>query len=537
MTDLCPSPRQVFVPEGTAFAAVQIAGYCAQNGLPLPFQLPGDFQAGGAGGGNSAAFHSLAQKNNNKLQIADALAASPTTPHRPPFGDRSRTAPDLIQPQPQQSPTAYKPAFGKTAVAGRQSQRLVSDSSTASISSSSEGGTESTGGAAAASATQKPTTALGWAEKRLVPFTRRTRDPVARARENSIRSQEEQKAVATAAAAAANRPLLRLGPILDQGENEYGPRYGAFGDEPIATTLATLRNESSIGSLAIEGIGSESSNYTTSAVGHSTAMTTSGGGGSGTGGSNGYSHVGQASNISAGPLFDGTGNVTIPVGTESQISGISIYSAGHRTDPSAVIVLPDLFGWRNVNTRLICDKIAEAGFLVIMPDLFDGDTLDFSSPGASAAFPDWCKRHNKNVVAPICAKILDYIEENVRPRLGTAAVGYCFGGRYSVIANAAGRVRCSVVSCPSFLEPEEWSAMQTPSLWLCAENDRTFLAEERIAAQRALSDKYYESIFCVFPQTEHGFTTRYHPGKRGAAAASKDALIRTIEFLRDTLYE
>lgn len=241
-------------------------------------------------------------------------------------------------------------------------------------------------------------------------------------------------------------------------------------------------------------------------------------------------HLSTAHNISSGPLEDAE-----PRGIESMMNGISCYMIGRRTDDSVVLVFPDLFGYRFRNTRLICDELADSGFLVIMPDLFAGDTLDFSLPSASASFGDWCQRHGKAETAPICAKILDYIEENIRPRSGIASIGYCFGGRYSVIANSAGRVRCSVISCPSFLEPEEISLIQTPTLWLCADTDRAFSVDDKNEAQKTLSTKFFESQFVTYPTTEHGFCTRYHPSKRGAAAASKDALERTIQFLTDTL--
>lgn len=243
-------------------------------------------------------------------------------------------------------------------------------------------------------------------------------------------------------------------------------------------------------------------------------------------------HLSTAHNLSSGPLLDSE-----PRGIESSMNGVPCYMIGRRNDDSVVLVFPDLFGYRFKNTRLICDELADSGFLVIMPDLFAGDTLDLSLPSASAQFKEWCKTHNKALTAPICAKVLDYVEENIRPRLGIASIGYSFGGRYSVIANSAGRVRCSVISCPSFLEEDEISGIQTPTLWLCAETDKAFPLDAKNGAQRLLSTKFFESQFITYPTTEHGFCTRFHPGKKGAAAASRDALQRTITFLKDTIYE
>ncbi len=146
-----------------------------------------------------------------------------------------------------------------------------------------------------------------------------------------------------------------------------------------------------------------------------------------------------------------------------------------------------------------------------------------------------CGRHGKESTLPIVSKVLDYVEFKLRPRNGCLAVGYCFGGRYAVLVNAAGRVRCSVVSCPSFLEAEEIAEIQTPTLWLCADTDRTFKEEDKAAAQKSLSGKFFESQFVTYPATEHGFCTRFHASKKGSAAASRDALVRTIGFLKDAV--
>ncbi|BFZ55442.1 SEA (Seh1-associated) complex subunit [Savitreella phatthalungensis] len=548
MYDVCHSPRQVFVPEGTEFAAIQIAAHCLQNGLPLPFALPDHFAAQL----NASELGKSITAGQNK-----SLTSAPTTITNAGIGfllpgpnvDRQNSTQSAIgSAQAYDQATLVSHEISRKSTSQRQDRRLPSDSS--------EKSTESFDRVSPTT----PTSAgvKGWADRRLIPSFRRSRDPKERVlqqqRSLSRDRQEIDQRLSSvsqalgAPAVNAELGLLRLGPLLSTRpeDGSLAPKYGAFGEGPISfasqPSICNYTTSTSVSTAYTTNSRDPSlkNNYimTTAASGPAnSASSSASGAGQISQSGPGYSHVGTAGNLSAGPLFDGTNNVTVPVGTESQIAGINIYSAGHRSDPSAVIVLPDLFGWRNVNTRLICDKIAEAGFLVIMPDLFNGDTLDFSSPGAAAAFPDWCRRHAKSTIAPICAKVLDYIEETVRPRLGTAAVGYCFGARYAAIANAAGRVRCSVISCPSFLEPDEWSAIQTPSLWLCAESDRTFTNEEKVAAQRALADKFFESQFVTYPTTEHGFCTRYHPGKRGAAAASKDALQRTIEFLRDTLYE
>lgn len=73
----------------------------------------------------------------------------------------------------------------------------------------------------------------------------------------------------------------------------------------------------------------------------------------------------------AGEIHTGT-----PSGRVDKVHGLDCYiaspSAG--TEPKGVIViLPDVFGWKLVNTRILADAYAAKGnYLVYLPELQDG---------------------------------------------------------------------------------------------------------------------------------------------------------------------
>ncbi len=89
------------------------------------------------------------------------------------------------------------------------------------------------------------------------------------------------------------------------------------------------------------------------------------------------------SSFSSGPID------AAPKGREVVLNDVTCYIAGDRHSDQVVIVLSDLFGYGFRNTRAICDRFAESGLFVVLPDLFGGDTLDFSLPSASALYHDW----------------------------------------------------------------------------------------------------------------------------------------------------
>ncbi len=70
----------------------------------------------------------------------------------------------------------------------------------------------------------------------------------------------------------------------------------------------------------------------------------------------------------------GTVHTGTPTGTETTIHGLSTYVARPEGTPKGLIVfIPDAFGWKFVNDRLLADKYAQkGGYLVYMPEIMNG---------------------------------------------------------------------------------------------------------------------------------------------------------------------
>ena len=71
-----------------------------------------------------------------------------------------------------------------------------------------------------------------------------------------------------------------------------------------------------------------------------------------------------------------SGRPTHLTGKEVTIAGIPCYSVGDTGGPcDVVIVATDVFGWRFDNNRVVADEVAAGGFHVVIPDLFEGDSV------------------------------------------------------------------------------------------------------------------------------------------------------------------
>jgi hypothetical protein len=78
--------------------------------------------------------------------------------------------------------------------------------------------------------------------------------------------------------------------------------------------------------------------------------------------------------MSCQDCFKGHIHPATPSGSITTIHGLPVYVAKPAGTPKGVIVyIPDIFGWKFVNNRLLADKYAaNGGFLVYLPDFMAG---------------------------------------------------------------------------------------------------------------------------------------------------------------------
>lgn len=133
-------------------------------------------------------------------------------------------------------------------------------------------------------------------------------------------------------------------------------------------------------------------------------------------------------------------------GSVSTVYGLSTYVAGKKGD-KVVVMLTDVFGYDLVNTRLLADEYAAAGFYVLLPDFFQGDALPAEvehqmippesaaprgffkavSETASAAgkFAPWLYRHRAAVSRPLIDGYLRDLRSDIADaKIG--GVGFCW---------------------------------------------------------------------------------------------------------------
>ncbi|CAM1500728.1 Fc.00g098900.m01.CDS01 [Cosmosporella sp. VM-42] len=231
-----------------------------------------------------------------------------------------------------------------------------------------------------------------------------------------------------------------------------------------------------------------------------------------------------------------------------KLNNVDVYISKPADYPHApsrlLLLLTGGTGIKSTNNQLQADKYAAEGYLVLMPDMFGGDT----APGAtitdnSASLLEqiklravevtksfmidmWLARVTEDKVMPILHKVIDAAREQyadaVRAGDGIYAVGYCVGGRYVLLLgkqtqkDAAGDaesggvktgpyIKAAAVAHAASVIPDDFKDISVPLSLVCVENDPLFADEVRTAGEDTMSKANLEHEVQVYPGVPHGF--------------------------------
>lgn len=111
---------------------------------------------------------------------------------------------------------------------------------------------------------------------------------------------------------------------------------------------------------------------------------------------------------------------------------------------------------------MLADKFAANGYLVVMPDLFEGDTVPLNRPEGFKIM-DWLQNHLPQHVEPI----IDEVIKEMREKLGVkriGGIGYCFGGRYvcRYLKPGTGKLEVAYTAHPTMVGPDELAGIEGP---------------------------------------------------------------------------
>jgi carboxymethylenebutenolidase len=195
-----------------------------------------------------------------------------------------------------------------------------------------------------------------------------------------------------------------------------------------------------------------------------------------------------------------------------------------------LLVFQEAFGV-NAHIRSVAERFAAAGFVTISPELFHR-----TAPAFDGSYDDF-----PTAMAQLQQITVEGLDADVRAAFGwldrvgvagnAAAVGYCFGGRVSFVANSAVPLKAAVSYYGGHIPPLLGRAprLSGPMLFCWGGLDHHIPAEQRRAVVAGVSDAGKTFVDVVFSNADHGFFCEARASYQAQAAAQAWSL--TLSFL------
>ncbi|KAF8476935.1 Alpha/Beta hydrolase protein [Kalaharituber pfeilii] len=216
-----------------------------------------------------------------------------------------------------------------------------------------------------------------------------------------------------------------------------------------------------------------------------------------------------------------------------------------------LLFLSNAAGVRAINNQAHADQFAREGFLVIMPDIFDGDpvptTATFSTEemdklplldrirlttaeGIKRFIIDiWLARHTAEKTMPLLERIMSAIKETYPDNVenGMYAIGYCFGGKYVLKLAATDDIKAGALAHGTLVTLEDIKAVKQPVLLACVEEDPFFPDDVRESGRIFLEEMGIPNEFRVYEGVPHGFAVLGHENRIEGCKPEEAEAIKT----------
>ncbi|KAF3308301.1 hypothetical protein TWF173_001516 [Orbilia oligospora] len=221
-----------------------------------------------------------------------------------------------------------------------------------------------------------------------------------------------------------------------------------------------------------------------------------------------------------------------------------------------LLFLTNGVGLHSKNNQLQADYYSkEGGFLVVMPDLFDGDPAPIAgatktdeitghesvieqlktkaAEGIKLLMIDlWLARHTPEKTYPIILSVLEAAKEEFADAASQVfCVGYCFGGKYVLKLASTAEITAGAVAHGTAVTLEDIKAVVKPVSFVCVEGDALFPDEIREDGRKYLQDKNLEHEMKVYGSVPHGFAVMGSYDDDLIQQAQKEANAQMLDWL------
>ncbi|XP_057956820.1 endo-1,3;1,4-beta-D-glucanase-like [Malania oleifera] len=214
-------------------------------------------------------------------------------------------------------------------------------------------------------------------------------------------------------------------------------------------------------------------------------------------------------------------------GHVEELGGLKSYVSGSPDSRLAILLISDIFGFEAPNLRKLADKVATAGFYVVVPDFLYGDP--YNPDDSERSIQAWLKDHGTDKGFEDAKPVIEALKSKGVSAVGAA--GFCWGAKVVVELAKAGYIQAAVLLHPSFVSLDDIKGVTAPTAVLGAEFDQMSPPELIKKFEEALAAKPEVGSFVkIFPGVAHGWTVRYATEDQAAVKSAEEAHQNMLEW-------
>ncbi|WWC60005.1 uncharacterized protein I303_102568 [Kwoniella dejecticola CBS 10117] len=222
-----------------------------------------------------------------------------------------------------------------------------------------------------------------------------------------------------------------------------------------------------------------------------------------------------------------------PKGSYPTIHGLKTYAVGPEDAKVAVVMVYDVFGY---SPQILqgADLIASQGYRVLMPDFLVGDyaTPALFAPGNEEKKTAWFGRFPGGIQTQL-EPVAKYVQATKSTYSKVATIGYCWGYKVAVGAQAEAKSDAIVGCHPSFAAKEDADKIDVPvALLPSGGEDMEVINHISKTVEAKVPGK---NILKHYPDMPHGWLAARGDLKGGKATEQfADGYDVVVKFLKDT---
>ena len=225
----------------------------------------------------------------------------------------------------------------------------------------------------------------------------------------------------------------------------------------------------------------------------------------------------------------------VSAGQVISLGDMPVYVVGPATAKIGIVMNYDIFGLDLAANRSSADRLAEStGYVVVMGDYFRGNAWKVENfpPPDGSAFMTWVTSFSDEQLAADLEALRKFLaEERGVSKIGV--IGFCWGGKTSVMASKTGQFHAAASMHGAFIKDEDGPEIKCPILMIDAgsDPDRSKIAEV-VKANPEIGPK---SDFVRYNDMEHGWVNRGDKSVPRIKECMDEAFEKAKSFFRECL--